>query len=559
MREYSCIFFWMGFLLAAYAWKDGQQDQIDTYFTVEGHFYKLNCDLYTTQMDNQTLSWSRDDNHTLDVTSQRIKKMEDSLWFLPVKLSDSGYYTCSNRRNITKMILSVESGFCPRQSDIKQFQLGTTRKLSCRQDIIFTIGQKVEVNWLKDCNPLGRHDQKILMRNITEKSAGKYTCQINFIYENRNYTASWTTLLKVKNEPVLLPPKVMRPRNETVAVKAGLNAELECKAFIGLNEKAMNETVIYWMFNYTFINQYQDLSERLEFLVSSVKQGSSKVYSVSRLSIGEVRKEFFHVPFRCIVYNSVGRDVGLIQLTPANDGTFYIHVLICVVIPMAVISVVYCFFKVDLVLAFRGMRQVFCPNTISDGKLYDAYVSYLHHNNLCSSHAENFVMHILPEVLEGLHGYKLFIRGRDNLPGEAIHDIIADTVRKSRRMIIVVSTTSPNDLDQNERLNQFQDVFEQQIGLYDALIKDTLQVILLEMDENIDYSLLPESVKYVKQKQGALRWKPCRGDPTAPPNRRFWKVLRYHMSVTRSQSVMEPILPTTKHPQAETNPIMHTV
>lgn len=61
---------------------------------------------------------------------------------------------------------------------------------------------------------------------------------------------------------------------------------------------------------------------------------------------------------------------------------------------------------------------IFWESAVSDGKLYDAYVSYLHHNNLCSSHAENFVMHILPEVLEGLHGYKLFIRGRDNLPGE---------------------------------------------------------------------------------------------------------------------------------------------
>lgn len=80
--------------MSSFFWFSGQQDQIDTYFTVDGHFYKLNCDLYTTQMDNQTLSWSRDDNHTLDMTNQRIKKMENSLWFLPVKLSDSGYYTC---------------------------------------------------------------------------------------------------------------------------------------------------------------------------------------------------------------------------------------------------------------------------------------------------------------------------------------------------------------------------------------------------------------------------------------------------------------------------------
>lgn len=55
----------------------------------------------------------------------------------------------------------------------------------------------------------------------------------------------------------------------------------------------------------------------------------------------------------------------------------------------------------------------------SDGKLYDAYVAY---PAACSSgyntEVENFAIHTLPQVLEKACGYKLFIAGRDCLPGQ---------------------------------------------------------------------------------------------------------------------------------------------
>lgn len=54
-----------------------------------------------------------------------------------------------------------------------------------------------------------------------------------------------------------------------------------------------------------------------------------------------------------------------------------------------------------------------------DGKLYDAYVAY---PSPCSSgyneEVENFAINTLPQVLEKACGYKLFIAGRDCLPGQ---------------------------------------------------------------------------------------------------------------------------------------------
>lgn len=53
-----------------------------------------------------------------------------------------------------------------------------------------------------------------------------------------------------------------------------------------------------------------------------------------------------------------------------------------------------------------------------DGKQYDAYIAYPRVLEGSSEKAEIFAMSTLPQVLEGLYGYKLFILGRDGLPGE---------------------------------------------------------------------------------------------------------------------------------------------
>ncbi|KAJ8409887.1 hypothetical protein AAFF_G00209280 [Aldrovandia affinis] len=169
----------------------------------------------------------------------------------------------------------------------------------------------------------------------------------------------------------------------------------------------------------------------------------------------------------------------------------------------------------------------------TDGKLYDAYVSFLHWGALCSSRAKEFFFQVLPEVLEQRHGYRLFINGRDDLPGESANGVIADTVRNSRRIVIILSAQSQANQEQESLVlwdrNQDRPDLDQLTILCDTLIHSEIQVILLETDKDIDYSLVPESLRHVRQKHGALRWRPSSSDPTTPPNGRFWKCLRYRM------------------------------
>ena len=55
---------------------------------------------------------------------------------------------------------------------------------------------------------------------------------------------------------------------------------------------------------------------------------------------------------------------------------------------------------------------------VSDGMLYDAYVSYQYSGEDPSSEVVTFALKVLPEVLEKQHGFSLFIPGRDDCPGE---------------------------------------------------------------------------------------------------------------------------------------------
>lgn len=63
------------------------------------------------------------------------------------------------------------------------------------------------------------------------------------------------------------------------------------------------------------------------------------------------------------------------------------------------------------------MVIIFC--SVSDGKIYDAYVLYPKSSKVtCSCVTDSFVLRVLPEVLERQCGYTLFIFGRDDLPGK---------------------------------------------------------------------------------------------------------------------------------------------
>lgn len=59
--------------------------------------------------------------------------------------------------------------------------------------------------------------------------------------------------------------------------------------------------------------------------------------------------------------------------------------------------------------------------------MFDAYVIYPRSENkgsLDKCNTSYFALHILPQVLEEKYGYKLFIYGRDELPGQGKKKVV---------------------------------------------------------------------------------------------------------------------------------------
>nr|XP_013809698.1 PREDICTED: interleukin-1 receptor type 1 isoform X4 [Apteryx mantelli mantelli] len=104
-----------------------------------------------------------------------------------------------------------------------------------------------------------------------------------------------------------------------------------------------------------------------------------------------------------------------------------------------------------------------------------------------------------------------------------------EKIRQSRRVIIVL-------VPEPSCYSILEDVSEKQLAMYNALIREGIKVILIELEKIQDYANMPESIKYIKQKHGAIRWKGDFSEKSYSASSRFWKKVRYHMPSRKNRS-----------------------
>ncbi|XP_055071074.2 interleukin-1 receptor type 1 [Misgurnus anguillicaudatus] len=501
---------------------------LNTYDITVGLASVFQCN---SQKQNASVTWSDNLNQSLE-NINGIKIRGNLLWFLPAESSHSGTYICLSREgNETwemKFNISVEDESCPRMNreDVAQ----STPEVSCVLEEIFQLDPKAEVTWLKNCSPMNKTiKSKILPMNRSSDDVGLYTCFVNFTFEGQNYSAAQTTeITSIPKDFVVTQPKVIYPIQETRTVILGESCNLTCKALVGKN--GIDETLMYWLHNME--------TQSAPYYI--IEEDNMK-YMMCILHIQEIKAEHLNTNFTCVVEHPTGKDSGIVTLIPANQNQRYFWIVpgLVSLLILAVVGVY--LFKVDLVLAYRDLC-CFPVAVHADGKSYDAYVSYLHGNELSLSSTMSFALHSLPAVLEKRYGYKLFISGRDELPGEAVHDVVADRMNRSRRLIIVLTSHSfqsqtetnmkplllhnESTMKSDPSMSQIWGTYEQRVGLYDALVKEGLKVILVQVEDEVDESSLPESLRYISRTKGILRW---RQDTSDSANRKFWKHLRYQM------------------------------
>ncbi|OCT95261.1 interleukin-1 receptor type 1 isoform X1 [Xenopus laevis] len=501
-------------------------------YVLNGEPIRLPC--CGNRNDSSNITWFKNGSHipfSSDPQS-RIHQNRNALWFFPASLEDAGWYMCVLRdvTYCTRLIVfENEKGLCYNRSTLfPNWQYSEATKIICPYVWDYVDISKAQIKWFKECQPLQNDKYYALadaltIQNAVKQDEGLYTCVVQFEYSGTEYSLTRTIDLEITVAAASLLPFMRNPSNTINKVELGSAISLRCEVING------DEVLIMWTYNDSAVDEVYDTVITGDIIPSMTEDGEPMVYSY--LNFTEIKEEHYNKKFYCEIFNAMTKAYVMLQRPDPNLQPFLIAFFVSLIFVIINIVIAVKIFKIDIVLWYRS--SCFARKNKKDGKLYDAYVMYPKSLSETSSYPMDvFVLKVLPEVLEEQFSYRLFIFGRDVSPGEAVSDVVDEAISQSRRLVIVLGSTQSK--------NYLKDDFEQQIAMYDALIRNKIKVILVELEKGMEYSNMPESIQYIKQKQGAIRWK---GD-FMQSNTKFWKHMRYYMPPTSTKTccTQTPIL-----------------
>ncbi|XP_030683019.1 interleukin-18 receptor 1 isoform X1 [Nomascus leucogenys] len=508
---------------------------------VEGEpFYLKHCSCSLAhEIETTTKSWYKSSGSQERVelnprSSSRIALHDCVLEFWPVELNDTGSYFFQMENYTQKWKLNVirrnkHNCFTERQVTSKVVEVKKFLQITCENSYYQTLVNSTSL--YKNCKKLLLENNKnpTIKKNAEFEDQGYYSC-VHFLHHNgKLFNITKTFNITIVEDRSNIVPVLLGPKLNHVAVELGKNVRLNCSAL--LNE----EDVIYWMFgeeNGLDPNIHEE--KEIRIMTSEGKWHASKV-----LRIENIGENNLNVLYNCTVASTGGTDTkSFILVRKADMADIPGHVfargmIVAVLILVAVVCLVtVCvIYRVDLVLFYRHLTRR--DETLTDGKTYDAFVSYLKECQPENGEEHTFAVEILPRVLEKHFGYKLCIFERDVVPGGAVVDEIHSLIEKSRRLIIVLSKTYMS--------NEVR--YELESGLHEALVERKIKIILIEFTPVTDFTFLPQSLKLLKSHR-VLKWK---ANKSLSYNSRFWKNLLYLMPAKtvkpgREESEVLPVL-----------------
>ncbi|XP_017285669.1 interleukin-1 receptor type 1 [Kryptolebias marmoratus] len=613
------FFFWISGIWAGFAQENcaNYELQFERVFSVPGEVAMLNSTLLSPDVLNFTtipynITWYnlKTGQEMKNQTGQTLV-VRETLWFLNTTLDDAGEYVMILRTiskcymQSTKLEVNLPvSGECGRPlKTCQDLTKGVSDILNCPLkdyiDKLESYNIPSSLKWYKGCDPIldGENgytyidSTKLIIAKVETENSGFYTCTLTFSLSDVEGSVSETIDATVRDKYSLVP-EVHEPANETIKAEKGSIFTTRCLVFVpGVGEPIVH---VFWLVRDNFI----DTNPSAHIYTSEQRlwrQDEPKGVWLERwLMISELRAEDFNINYTCRAYSFRGNSAGYFTLLTADPNIILpIGLVFGSATVLFIISVIiYYIFRIEIVLWFRRTFPVLYTNKDWDGKLYDAYVTYPQPDTCgFSEEVERFALHTLPEVLEKACGYKLFIAGRDCLPGQAIVDSVDENIKSSRRFLLLytastfiskrhTSSVSSNNnnvsknsdgkiesktsdgsslgLDGGDKVfSDTRQYLECVAAMHRALLEGSLKVVLVELEEitPAQLALFPESVLHLRKKQGAVCWwknlqktqgrrtcvrwregeqKGGEDSPLSPslsPSSRFWKEMRYHMPV----------------------------
>ncbi|RVE58407.1 hypothetical protein OJAV_G00208820 [Oryzias javanicus] len=576
--------------------------QFDMVFFVPGDVAMLNSTLVSPDVfDYKTVPynitwWNLKTGQEMINQTDKVFVLSETMWVLDVTLEDKGEYMTILRtpsrcfmQSIKLVVDTPIPGECGKpQKAYQELQAGVSHLLNCPlMDYI----QKLKsynisstIKWFKDCDPIFDETEKYQYRDCTKLNidgvgfhhSGLYTCVLTFTLDGFVGSVSETINATVKDGEYPVP-QIFEPANETIKVKDGSRFTKKCLVFVPTVGQSLDP--IWYVRDLKVSNK---TSERIYMSgKTSRKHDAPAGFLVERLLIfSKLTPEDFNLNYTCLVMSSRVQPPAYFTLIPVEpDLILPVGCVFGSLIFLFIMSVaIFYTFRISIVLWFRETFSILYTDKDLDGKLYDAYVAYSQPVGF-GEEVEKFALHTLPQVLEESCGYRLFIEGRDGLPGQSKVDFVEENIQASRCFLLLytastficrhqTSDTCSNSRDKTKKTQSLTHEsscdrvcsdtmhhLECVAAMHRALLEESLKVVLVELEElsSDQLALLPESVQHLKKKQGAVclwknsaaskRWRTClRTDEeqrskvsylsaSVCPSSRFWKEMRYHMPV----------------------------
>ncbi|XP_030071709.1 interleukin-1 receptor accessory protein isoform X2 [Microcaecilia unicolor] len=463
----------------------------------------------------------------------RISKRNDTLWFRPAVLNDTGNYTCMLRNTtyckkvaVPLEVIEKDPNSCKsQQAKVERVELPSDNLgiLNCLDiEGFYPSTVTPDVAWYMNCSLVDNFAERFVQGTTLTFSMtrlryeGNYTCIVTYEDNGKRYNLTRTAAVKVVGSPYnAKPPVILLPNNMTTyEFEAGQQAQLQCEVSFSFVKNS--RTDVWWTIDGKNVDDIADPKINVTESVQEDAYGNKVIREV--LIIKDVTAEVLKRSYTCYAKNTLGEtsQQALVKLKAVTPR--YITELACglgaTLVLVLVLITVYHVYWLEIVLFYRAHFGT--DETIGDGKEYDVYVSYAR-----NAEEEEFVLLTLRGVLENEFGYKLCIFDRDSLPGGIITDETLTFVKKSRRLLVVLS---PNYV-----LQGTQALLELKAGLENMASKGSIKVILVQ------YRPIKNSrkVKELKRAQAVLTIIKWKGEKSKYPGGRFWKQLHVVLPVKK--------------------------
>ncbi|XP_053445729.1 interleukin-18 receptor 1 isoform X2 [Nycticebus coucang] len=503
---------------------------------VEGEpFYLKHCPFVPVRENETTPTqwWYRSNGSHEHVELNPASSPRITLWnyvleFWPLELDDGGEYFFqkgNDSRGWQLNIIRRDKHSCFTEKEV------TSKTVEVKKALEITCENRHYQNRINSTS-LYKNCEKLLENNIKKNAVfedqGFYSCVFFLHHNGKLFNITKTYNITIGKDSNYVAPILLGPKLEYVPVELGKEVQLNCSALLNKND------ALYWIFkkdNEPDPNIHEGKEMR-------TRTSEGKFHSSRILQITNISKNNLNFPYNCTVTSSGGKDTNSIILVEKDMADIPGHVftrvmimaflILVVVVSLVIVGVIY---RVDLVLFYRHLMGR--DETLTDGKTYDAFVSYLKECRPENGEEYTFAVEILPRVLEKHFGYKLCIFERDVMPGGAVVDEIHSLIEKSRRLIIVLSKSYMS--------NEVR--YELESGFHEALVERKIKIILIEFTPFKDFTFLPQSLMLLKSHR-VLKWK---AEESLSYNSRFWKNLLYLMPAKtvkpgRDESEILPIL-----------------